>query len=92
MPKALRPVWKMELSSTSVIPQPRETNGSGLRSPKKRCGLGACWHILPGESEVHALLARAASKEFGVRGISMNAIGPGPMETPIPLRPDERTC
>lgn len=26
---------------------------------------------------------RAASKEFGVRGISVNAIGPGPMDTPF---------
>jgi len=26
---------------------------------------------------------RAASKEFGVRGISVTAIGPGPMDTPF---------
>ncbi|MBO1361487.1 SDR family oxidoreductase [Acetobacter sacchari] len=26
---------------------------------------------------------RAASKEFGVRGVSVNAVGPGPMDTPF---------
>jgi NAD(P)-dependent dehydrogenase (short-subunit alcohol dehydrogenase family) len=26
---------------------------------------------------------RAASKEFGARGISVNAVGPGPMDTPF---------
>ncbi|MFT8719729.1 SDR family oxidoreductase [Acetobacter sp.] len=28
-------------------------------------------------------ITRAASKEFGARGISVNAIGPGPMDTPF---------
>ncbi|MFT8806833.1 MAG: SDR family oxidoreductase, partial [Acetobacter aceti] len=28
-------------------------------------------------------VTRAASKEFGARGISVNAIGPGPMDTPF---------
>ena len=33
---------------------------------------------------------RAASKEFGARGISVTAIGPGPMDTPF-IRPKVRT-
>ena len=30
---------------------------------------------------------RAASKEFGARGISVTAVGPGPMDTPFSIRP-----
>ncbi len=39
--------------------------------------------IYPGSKAPVEHYTRAASKEFGVRGISVNAIGPGPMETPF---------
>jgi NAD(P)-dependent dehydrogenase (short-subunit alcohol dehydrogenase family) len=39
--------------------------------------------IYPGSKAPIEHFTRAASKEFGVRGISVNAVGPGPMETPF---------
>ncbi len=39
--------------------------------------------IYPGSKAPIEHYTRAASKEFGVRGISVNAIGPGPMDTPF---------
>src|SRR5271165_6570200 len=39
--------------------------------------------IYPGSKAPIEHFTRAASKEFGPRGISVNAIGPGPMETPF---------
>ena len=39
--------------------------------------------IYPGSKAPIEHFTRAASKEFGIRGISVNAIGPGPMETPF---------
>ncbi|AXC16273.1 Short-chain dehydrogenase/reductase SDR (plasmid) [Acidisarcina polymorpha] len=39
--------------------------------------------IYPGSKAPIEHFTRAASKEFGVRGISVNSIGPGPMETPF---------
>lgn len=39
--------------------------------------------IYPGSKAPIEHYTRAASKEFGARGISVNAIGPGPMDTPF---------
>lgn len=39
--------------------------------------------IYPGSKAPVEHCTRAASKEFGARGISVNAVGPGPMETPF---------
>jgi NAD(P)-dependent dehydrogenase (short-subunit alcohol dehydrogenase family) len=39
--------------------------------------------IYPGSKAAVEHFTRAASKEFGSRGISVNAIGPGPMDTPF---------
>lgn len=39
--------------------------------------------VYPGSKAPVEHFTRAASKEFGGRGISVNAIGPGPMETPF---------
>lgn len=39
--------------------------------------------IYPGSKAPVEHFTRAASKEWGARGISVNAIGPGPMETPF---------
>ena len=39
--------------------------------------------IYPGSKAPIEHYTRAASKEFGPRGISVNAVGPGPMETPF---------
>jgi NAD(P)-dependent dehydrogenase (short-subunit alcohol dehydrogenase family) len=39
--------------------------------------------IYPGSKAPIEHYTRAASKEFGPRGISVNALGPGPMETPF---------
>lgn len=42
-----------------------------------------CYAIYPGSKAPVEHFTRAASKEWGARGISVNAIGPGPMETPF---------
>lgn len=34
---------------------------------------------------------RAAAKEFGARGISVNNVAPGPMDTPFSILPRRRT-
>ena len=39
--------------------------------------------IYPGSKAPIEHYTRAASKEFGSRGISVTAVGPGPMETPF---------
>ena len=39
--------------------------------------------IYPGSKAPVEHYTRAASKEFGARGINVNAIGPGPMDTPF---------
>ncbi|MGF6772210.1 NAD(P)-dependent dehydrogenase (short-subunit alcohol dehydrogenase family) [Paraburkholderia sp. GAS199] len=39
--------------------------------------------IYPGSKAPVEHYTRAASKEFGERGISVNAVGPGPMDTPF---------
>lgn len=39
--------------------------------------------VYPGSKAPIEHYTRAASKEFGARGISVNAIGPGPMDTPF---------
>ena len=39
--------------------------------------------VYPGSKAPIEHFTRAASKEFGERGISVNAIGPGPMDTPF---------
>jgi NAD(P)-dependent dehydrogenase (short-subunit alcohol dehydrogenase family) len=39
--------------------------------------------IYPGSKAPIEHFTRAASKEFGVRGISVTAVGPGPMDTPF---------
>jgi NAD(P)-dependent dehydrogenase (short-subunit alcohol dehydrogenase family) len=39
--------------------------------------------IYPGSKAPVEHFTRAASKEWGARGISVNAVGPGPMETPF---------
>lgn len=39
--------------------------------------------VYPGSKAPVEHFTRAASKEFGQRGISVNAIGPGPMDTPF---------
>ncbi len=39
--------------------------------------------IYPGSKAAVEHFTRAASKEFGSRGISVNALGPGPMDTPF---------
>lgn len=39
--------------------------------------------IYPGSKAPVEHYTRAASKEFGPRGISVNAVGPGPMDTPF---------
>ncbi|MBS0343726.1 MAG: SDR family oxidoreductase, partial [Proteobacteria bacterium] len=39
--------------------------------------------VYPGSKAPVEHYTRAASKEFGGRGISVNAIGPGPMDTPF---------
>ena len=41
------------------------------------------YSIYPGSKAPIEHFTRAASKEFGERGISVNAIGPGPMDTPF---------
>jgi NAD(P)-dependent dehydrogenase (short-subunit alcohol dehydrogenase family) len=41
------------------------------------------YSIYPGSKAPIEHYTRAASKEFGARGISVTAIGPGPMETPF---------
>ena len=41
------------------------------------------YSIYPGSKASVEHFTRAASKEFGHRGISVNAIGPGPMDTPF---------
>jgi NAD(P)-dependent dehydrogenase (short-subunit alcohol dehydrogenase family) len=41
------------------------------------------YSIYPGSKSPVEHFTRAASKEFGERGISVNAIGPGPMDTPF---------
>ncbi|MCL6711100.1 SDR family oxidoreductase [Pseudomonas sp. R2.Fl] len=42
-----------------------------------------CYAVYPGSKAPVEHYTRAASKEFGARGISVNAIGPGPMDTPF---------
>ncbi|RYF74250.1 MAG: SDR family oxidoreductase [Comamonadaceae bacterium] len=39
--------------------------------------------VYPGSKAPVEHYTRAASKEFGARGISVNAVGPGPMDTPF---------
>jgi NAD(P)-dependent dehydrogenase (short-subunit alcohol dehydrogenase family) len=39
--------------------------------------------VYPGSKAAVEHFTRAASKEFGARGISVNALGPGPMDTPF---------
>lgn len=39
--------------------------------------------VYPGSKAPVEHYTRAASKEFGARGISVNALGPGPMDTPF---------
>lgn len=39
--------------------------------------------IYPGSKASIEHFTRAASKEFGARGISVTAVGPGPMDTPF---------
>lgn len=39
--------------------------------------------VYPGSKAAVEHFTRAASKEFGERGISVNALGPGPMDTPF---------
>lgn len=39
--------------------------------------------VYPGSKSSVEHFTRAASKEFGARGISVNALGPGPMDTPF---------
>ena len=39
--------------------------------------------VYPGSKAPVEHFTRAASKEFGARGISVNALGPGPMDTPF---------
>lgn len=39
--------------------------------------------VYPGSKAPIEHFTRAASKEFGERGISVNAVGPGPMDTPF---------
>lgn len=39
--------------------------------------------VYPGSKAAVEHFTRAASKEFGSRGISVNALGPGPMDTPF---------
>ncbi|MDN5847055.1 MAG: SDR family oxidoreductase [Candidatus Nitrosocosmicus sp.] len=41
------------------------------------------YSIYPGSKAPIEDYTRAASKEFGERGISVNAVGPGPMDTPF---------
>ncbi|MET0209645.1 MAG: SDR family oxidoreductase [Burkholderiaceae bacterium] len=41
------------------------------------------YSIYPGSKAPVEHYTRAASKEFGDRGISVNAVGPGPMDTPF---------
>ena len=41
------------------------------------------YSIYPGSKAPVEHFTRAASKEFGERGISVNAVGPGPMNTPF---------
>lgn len=41
------------------------------------------YSVYPGSKAAVEHFTRAASKEFGDRGISVNAIGPGPMDTPF---------
>ena len=41
------------------------------------------YSVYPGSKAPVEHFTRAASKEFGARGISVNAIGPGPMDTPF---------
>lgn len=41
------------------------------------------YSIYPGSKAPVEHFTRAASKEFGDRGISVNAVGPGPMDTPF---------
>jgi NAD(P)-dependent dehydrogenase (short-subunit alcohol dehydrogenase family) len=41
------------------------------------------YSIYPGSKAAVEHYTRAASKEFGARGISVNAVGPGPMDTPF---------
>ncbi len=41
------------------------------------------YSIYPGSKAPVEHYTRAASKEFGERGISVNAVGPGPMDTPF---------
>jgi NAD(P)-dependent dehydrogenase (short-subunit alcohol dehydrogenase family) len=41
------------------------------------------YSIYPGSKAPIEHYTRAASKEFGARGITVNALGPGPMETPF---------
>ena len=41
------------------------------------------YSVYPGSKAPVEHYTRAASKEFGERGISVNAIGPGPMDTPF---------
>jgi len=41
------------------------------------------YSIYPGSKAPVEHYTRAASKEFGGRGISVNAVGPGPMDTPF---------
>lgn len=46
-------------------------------------GYTGFYSIYPGSKSPVEHFTRAASKEFGTRGISVNALGPGPMETPF---------
>ncbi len=39
--------------------------------------------VYPGSKAAVEHFTRAASKEFGARGITVNALGPGPMDTPF---------
>jgi len=41
------------------------------------------YSVYPGSKAPVEHYTRAASKEFGARGISVNSIGPGPMDTPF---------
>jgi len=48
--------------------------------------------IYPGSKAPVEHFTRAASKEFGARGISIDAIGPGPMDTPFFYGQETKEC
>ena len=51
--------------------------------PPKLAAYTPFYAIYPGSKAAVEHYTRAASKEFGGRGISVNAVGPGPMDTPF---------